>query len=369
MRVVWCTPPARRSPASSSWNIGGDERRNVFAAFAESHIARRLRRIARRARMRPIRTIALTVMPASASAAAITRSSICNDAVGGFAVDRFCGGRGNLICCCGLLHFLSLRQRLVCRRSGGCRRLQRSAELLEALAAGASFHRIDDSGAGASTFGMAARGLFWTAGAGAAPTVCGSALAGGFGSVRACWETHSARASAIDLREIVVGACSGAGSAIGRRRRGRRSWRRRGARELVVGLVAFLAEIPALTLGGAIDAIVPMAARWGGALRRGQATVRGGLGHLDGGFRCCRQLLGPEDPSSWPDWPLPRPQPTGPGRISRNGSTFCIPGNSTQRNTTLDALNLVRHLGRNEPQFRSGWGIIGAYAQPHFEAV
>jgi len=58
------------------------ERRFVFA---ESHIARRLRRMARRARMRPILTIALTVRPASASAAAITINSFCSDAVG-FAV-------------------------------------------------------------------------------------------------------------------------------------------------------------------------------------------------------------------------------------------------------------------------------------------
>jgi hypothetical protein len=36
--------------------------------------------------MRPILTIALTVMPASARAAAITISSFCNDAVGFAAV-------------------------------------------------------------------------------------------------------------------------------------------------------------------------------------------------------------------------------------------------------------------------------------------
>jgi hypothetical protein len=39
--------------------------------------------------------------------------------------------------------------------------------------------------------------------------------------------------------------------------------------------------------------------------------------------------------------------------------------NATQRNTTLDASNLVRDLGGNEPQFRSGWGIIAADAPPH----
>ena len=122
MRVVWCTPPVRRSPASSSWNIGGGERRIVFAVFAESHIARRLRRMARRARMRPIRTIALTVRPASASAAAITTSSFCNDAVG-FAGAGSAAAAGNLICC-GLLHFLGLRQRLVRGRGGGGRRLE-----------------------------------------------------------------------------------------------------------------------------------------------------------------------------------------------------------------------------------------------------
>jgi hypothetical protein len=83
MRVVWCTPAGRRSWASSSWNIGCGERRLVFA---ESHIARRLRRMARRARIRPILTIALTVRPASASAAAITSNSFCSDAVG-FAAD------------------------------------------------------------------------------------------------------------------------------------------------------------------------------------------------------------------------------------------------------------------------------------------
>ena len=36
-----------------------------------------------------------------------------------------------------------------------------------------------------------------------------------------------------------------------------------------------------------------------------------------------------------------------------------IPGTDTQR---YDAPNLVREWGRNEPQFRSGWGIIGACA-------
>ena len=65
-----------------------------------------------------------------------------------------------------------------------------------------------------------------------------------------------------------------------------RSWRR-GACELVVGRVALLPEIPALTFGDAVDAIVPMAARGGRALRRGQATIRGGLGRWRGGFRCC----------------------------------------------------------------------------------
>jgi hypothetical protein len=40
----------------------------------------------------------------------------------------------------------------------------------------------------------------------------GSALAGEFDSTRACWETHSARASAIDLR-VRAGACAGACSA------------------------------------------------------------------------------------------------------------------------------------------------------------
>ena len=117
------------------------------------------------------------------------------------------GGR-NLICR-GLLHFLGL-WRLGCGRVGGgdleIGWIGRSALV------GASFHRIDDSGAGASTFGMAARGLFCTAGAGAAATVRGSTLAGEFGSARGCWETHSARASAIDLR-VIVRCCGGAGSA------------------------------------------------------------------------------------------------------------------------------------------------------------
>jgi hypothetical protein len=74
---------------------------------------------------------------------------------------------------------------------------------------------------------------------------------------------------------------------------------------------------------------------------------------------------GPGDPSWWPDWRLPRHRQGVPVRISRNGSTFCIPGNATLRNTTLGAPNLVRELGRNEPQFRSRWGIIEAYAPPH----
>ena len=50
--------------------------------------------MARRARMRPSLKTRLTVMPASASAAAITSSSICNDAVG-FAVDAVRSGERN----------------------------------------------------------------------------------------------------------------------------------------------------------------------------------------------------------------------------------------------------------------------------------
>src|SRR5206468_9251430 len=57
---------------------------------------------------------------------------------------------------------------------------------------------------------------------------------------------------------------------------------------------ALLPEIPALTFGDAIDAIIPMAARGGRALWRGQATVGGGLGRWCGGFRGCCQCLGPE---------------------------------------------------------------------------
>src|SRR6185369_14119411 len=87
----------------------------------------------------------------------------------------------------------------------------RSLELSEVrVVVGASFHRIDDSGAGASTFGIAARGLFCAAGAGTAATAR-STLADEFGSARGCWETHSARASAIDLR-VIVRCCGDAGS-------------------------------------------------------------------------------------------------------------------------------------------------------------
>ena len=110
----------------------------------------------------------------------------------------------------------------------------------------------------------------------------------GFGSVRACWEIHSARASAIDLRVIALRLCRSrlcrCRQCCCRRWRRRRSWRC-GARELVVGLVALLPQIPALTFAVAVDAIVPVAARGGRALRRGQAAVRGGLGHLRGSFR------------------------------------------------------------------------------------
>ena len=56
--------------------------------------------MARRARMRPSLKTRLTVMPASASAAAITRSSICNDAVG-FVVDA--SAAANVIPGCRLL--------------------------------------------------------------------------------------------------------------------------------------------------------------------------------------------------------------------------------------------------------------------------
>ncbi len=194
---------------------------------------------------------------------------------------------------------------------------------------------------------MVARGLFWTAGAGAAPTVRGSALAGGFGSARACWEIHSARASAIDLL-VIVGVCCGGAAAVPcccRRWRRRRS-RRCGARELVVGLVALLPQIPALTFGVAVDAIVPVAARGGRALRRGQATVRGGLGTCVAASAavstCARRsvMAARLAPATTP--------------ANRAGTNFTerfdilYPRQRTQRNTTLDALNLVGDLGRNE---------------------
>src|SRR5207302_6508679 len=97
--------------------------------------------------------------------------------------------------------------------------------------------------------------------------------------------------SLLGLRRLL---CSRSWRRGGSWRRGR-SWRwRRGACELVVGRVVLLPEIPALTFGDAIDAIVPMAARGHRAFRRGQATVRGGLGRWRGGFRCCCHYLGPE---------------------------------------------------------------------------
>jgi hypothetical protein len=108
MRVRSCgtrglyAPAVRRSPASSSWNIGAANAA-VFV-FAESHIARRLRRMARRARMRPILTIALTVRPASARAAAITSSSFCSDAVGFAAAASAATAQSDLPRL--LLHFL-----------------------------------------------------------------------------------------------------------------------------------------------------------------------------------------------------------------------------------------------------------------------
>src|SRR6185312_5421523 len=72
------------------------------------------------------------------------------------------------------------------------------------------FHRIDDSGAGASTLGMATRGLSCTTGAGPDVAAVRSTLPGRLASARGCWETHSARASAIALRVIV--RCAGVGS-------------------------------------------------------------------------------------------------------------------------------------------------------------
>ena len=66
--------------------------------------------MARRARMRPSLKIRLTVMPASASAATITRNSICNDAVG-FVVDEFRSRKRNPWCRLlhgGLLHLLGV---------------------------------------------------------------------------------------------------------------------------------------------------------------------------------------------------------------------------------------------------------------------
>ena len=324
---------------------------NAAFVFAESHIARRLRRMARRARMRPIRTIALTVRPASARAAAITRTASA-----------------------------AMRSALPSPRPLRRRAqpdLPRAAALPRPAAAGLRAgwrrrpgDRLDwlkrawwerRSIASTTAAPARARSAWLRAGYSARPVrgraaAVRSTLAGGFGSARGCWEIHSARASAIDLR-VIVRCCGDAGSAAAEAGRGR-SWRR-GACELVVGRVALLPEIPALTFGDAIDAIVPMAARGGRALRRGQATVGGGLGRGRGGFRCL-SLPGPGDPSWWPDWRLPRHRQGEPGRISRNGSTCTTP--ATQRNATLDAPNLVRDLGRNEPQFRSGWGIIGACA-------
>ena len=112
--------------------------------------------MARRARMRPIRTIALTVRPASARAAAITINSFCSEAVGfAGAASAAAGVQPDLTAgCC------TSSARGSWAAGGVAAASWISAGSTEARVGLASFHRIDDSGAGVSTFGMAARGLF-----------------------------------------------------------------------------------------------------------------------------------------------------------------------------------------------------------------
>jgi hypothetical protein len=106
-----------------------------------------------------------------------------------------------------------------------------------------------------------------------------------------------------------------------------------------------------------------MAARGGRALWRGQATVGSGLCRRCGGFRGCCQYLGPEIRHGGQ---IDACHNTGKqSRDEFHGTVRHSVSPATQRNTTLGALNLVRELGGNEPQFRSRWGIIEAYAPPH----
>ena len=177
-RIGCAAAAARRGRASRLLQLRLLRRlRRASSGWTESHIALRLRFMARRARMRPNRTIALTVMPASASAAAITSISFCNEAVGlaGSAASGAsapCSAAGCCTCSTGGC----------CSVAGTAAAIRTAADFARGARGGRrSFHRIDDSGAGVSTFGMAARGFRHCGGCGYRSL----ALAGGFGSARA----------------------------------------------------------------------------------------------------------------------------------------------------------------------------------------
>src|SRR4051812_36877184 len=153
------------------------------------------------ARARPNRKITLAVRPASVSAPAITRNSICIDA------DCFCidvsaaanatGGATG----CGAGWLSS------CGLAGGSAAATRRSLGGEGLVSELSGQRDATGDDGAATSGAAARRLFWTPAGAVAAVVRGSTLtpAPASCSTRIGGTVNSARASATDLRTLGLG--------------------------------------------------------------------------------------------------------------------------------------------------------------------
>ena len=117
--------------------------------------------------------------------------------------------------------------------------------------------------------GAAARWLFAMLATGTAPVLCGSIKS----STRACGAVSSARASAIDLRTLMLccGETASAATADAESdAAGVDEILRRGAR----GLVLRFADVPAIALGGVIGPVIPMAARRERPFWTRQAGVR-----------------------------------------------------------------------------------------------
>ena len=202
-------------------------------------------------------------MPASASAAAITRSSICNDAVG-FAVDASaaasaipgagCGAvstAGWLLCGLGVLLLV-----------GGWLGDRGNGLHIGRVACGiCTLIVVEPSARGQRSWREHVRPMRalailnrWRGGRGAdrlRPGIGGSSLARRGIAGRPIRRARRRSPCGVDRARRLCRRLCGC----------RRSSRGGVARvELVVGLVALFAKIPALTFGRAIDAIIPMAA-------------------------------------------------------------------------------------------------------------